>query len=164
MAAWKSWLLWRAQKTPWWKDLVSVGMVLSEHIGHIRMFITNWLAGFCFIKSMIRVASETMDLLAFPTILPSPNYPYTHRLHSHSQGASQNVQTVTSNNCKQDLSGKPHLQYILYVLLYHILWMWLKIGSKNAYRVWNCSRQNGIPAKWWVSLHIEAYSSSTKWW
>ena len=79
------------------------------------MFITNWLAGFCFIKSMIRVASETMDLLAFPTILPSPNYPYTHRLHSHSQGASQNVQTVTSNNCKQDLSGKPHLQYILYV-------------------------------------------------
>lgn len=67
-----------------------------------------------YIKSIIRVASKTMDRLAFQTILPSPSsktiYPYTHRLHN--QNASQNVHTVTSN-CKQHLSGNPHLQYMI---------------------------------------------------
>lgn len=67
-----------------------------------------------YIKSIIRVASKTMDRLAFQTILPSPSsktiYPYTHRLHN--QSASQNVHTVTSN-CKQHLSGNPHLQYMI---------------------------------------------------
>lgn len=161
MAAWNSWLLRRAQKT-----------LMERHGFKVKHWTYSdvdyqLVSRIVFIKSMIRVASETMDLLAFPTILPSPSskpiYPYTHWLYS--QSAWHNVQTVTSNNCKQHLSGKPHLQYMIciYCIILYI-WMRLKIGSKNAHRVWNCSHQNGIPAKWWVSSHIESYSSSTKWW